>query len=311
MIKIKSIFAVSILAIVATAHASDNVFFPHQTARTIDEYGIPWWDDSIYNPDLIDFADNAPMYQEYNSTNDIFDTQKIQIVIQEPSCEIESPICDFKRMPRAANIMRPMVLYTSECPFNTDLECHIWRTKPHVRETVAPRRPVLAADRMDNIIAALQCDGHLDANDPDAAPLLARYKLLMAASNSCCRDGITYHLRRAGATPGLVYKFVLDDANFYGFGARCLMMSDADLSASFAGGTATAETVADVRNACLCPGRAWFNSLLAPFGQIYAAVPWWENHPFEFTYTDGLQRQITVDINRDVRNVMNQLASCP
>ena len=32
---------------------------------------------------------------------------------------------------------------------------------------------------------------------------------------------------------------------------------------------------------------------------------------FNYTYKDGLQREITVSINNDVQNVLKQLAQCP
>jgi hypothetical protein len=102
----------------------------------------------------------------------------------------------------------------------------------------------------------------------------------------------------------------VDDANFYQFGDRCLMMSDNDFDKTFAN-AATSEVVADVRNTCLCKSRDWFASLLAPFGQIFDAAPEFKNMPFNYTYTDGLQRQVTVSINKDVQKVMNQLSACP
>jgi len=72
-----------------------------------------------------------------------------------------------------------------------------------------------------------------------------------------------------------------------------------------------AEMMADVRNTCLCKSRDWFDSLLAPFAQMYAAAPEFKSQPFAFAYQDGLQRTVTVSINRDVRNVMYLLSACP
>ena len=112
------------------------------------------------------------------------------------------------------------------CPFETETECEIWRRKPIVRETVSPRSPRIRADKMNEFISAARCDESITANNPLAAPLLERYKMLMSSANACCTDGMAYALKQAGATDGLVYKFLSDDANFYGFGARCLMMTD-------------------------------------------------------------------------------------
>ena len=136
------------------------------------------------------------------------------------------------------------------CPFDSDTECEIWRRKPIIRETVSPRSPRIRADKMDEFIAAARCDKNITANHPLAAPLLERYKMLMGSANACCTDGMAYSLKQAGASDGLVYKFLSDDANFYGFGARCLMMTDDELDQKYPN-TATAAS-----NRRGCRGRA-------------------------------------------------------
>ncbi len=196
------------------------------------------------------------------------------------------------------------------CPFETETECEIWRRKPIVRETVSPRSPRIRADKLDAFISAAQCNNEITANDAIAAPLLDRYKMLMRSANACCTDGLVYSLKRAGATDGLIYKFMSDDANFYNFGSRCLMMTDQELDKKYPN-TATAAVTADVRNGCLCRGRQWFEAMLAPFRQVYAAAPDFANQMFYYTYTDGLQRKVTVSVNNDVQNVLKQLELCP
>ena len=196
------------------------------------------------------------------------------------------------------------------CPFDTETECEIWRRKPIVRETVSPRSPLIRADKVDEFISAASCNGEITANEAVSAPLLDRYKMLMRSANACCTDGLVYSLKRAGASDGLIYKFMSDDANFYNFGSRCLMMTDAELDAKYPN-TATAAVTADVRNGCLCRGRQWFEAMLAPFKQVYAAAPEFANQKFYYTYTDGLQRKVTVSVNNDVQNVLKQLELCP
>lgn len=196
------------------------------------------------------------------------------------------------------------------CPFDSETECEIWRRKPIVRETVSPRSPKIRTENMDAFIAAAKCNKTIKATDPVAAPLLDRYKMLMRSAQACCTDGMAYSLKQAGASDGLVYKFMSDDANFYGFGSRCLMMTDNELDTKYPN-TATAAVAADVRNGCLCRGRQWFQAMLAPFQQAYNASPEFAQQKFYYTYTDGLQREITVSINNDVQNVLNQLALCP
>ncbi|MBD5391277.1 hypothetical protein HDR66_00545 [bacterium] len=224
------------------------------------------------------------------------------------------------------NMPRPRAEYTAQdmteivaiafnsndagCPFESETECAIWRRKPMIRETISPRSKKLRAPVMDNFISHAQCNGNIDATDPAAAPLLDRYKMLMRSAAACCSDGMVYSLKQAGASDGLVYKFMADDANFYGLGARCLMMTDEELDRKYPN-TATAVVAADVRNGCLCRGRQWFSAMLAPFKEAWRAAPEFAQSQFNYTYTDGLKREITVSINNDVRNVLNQLEQCP
>lgn len=196
------------------------------------------------------------------------------------------------------------------CPFESETECEIWRRKPIVRETVSPRSPKLRADKMIAFIKAAACNENITANESVSAPLLERYKILMSSAQACCTDGMAYALKKAGASDGLVYKFLADDANFYGFGTRCLMTTDKELDTKYPN-TATASVVADVRNGCLCRGRQWFEAMLAPFKELYKTMPEFKDYKFNYTYTDGLQREITVSVNTDVQNVLNQLALCP
>ena len=200
--------------------------------------------------------------------------------------------------------------WSDGCPFDSMTECEIWRRKPMVREVVAPRSPKIQASRMDELVSAARRNANIDATHPAAAPLVQRYKMLMQSANACCTDGMVYALKSAGASEGLIYKFMADDANFYGFGSRCLMMTDNELDDKYPN-TSTAAVAADVRNGCLCRGRQWFEAMLAPFRDAYAASPDFSASPFHYTYTDGLQRKVTVSINNDVKNVLQQLSQCP
>lgn len=196
------------------------------------------------------------------------------------------------------------------CPFESETECEIWRRKPIVRETVSPRSRKLRDINMAEFVDVAYCNKDIDASHPVAAPLLNRYKMLMRSAQACCTDGMAHALKRAGASEGLIYKFLSDDANFYGFGARCLMMTDYDLDTKYPN-TATSVVAADVRNGCLCRGRQWFSAMLAPFQQVYEALPEFKDAKFNYTYQDGLKRTITVSVNNDVQNVLKQLEQCP
>ena len=308
--------------------------------KTVDwRDGVPIWDDSIAHYKRKDFSDwflepspeiylrevDAPSESyEYDAAVELYNQNmadaaatraRIDELLQpnKPQCDLWSDGCDSEYAPSPKYTAQDMTEIVSVafgpsdgCPFDSETECEIWRRKPIVRETVSPRSPTIRIDTLNAFISAAKCNASIKATEPVAAPLLDRYKMLMRSANACCTDGLVYSLKNAGASEGLIYKFMADDANFYGFGSRCLMMTDEELDTKYPN-TATA----DVRNGCLCRGRQWFAAMLAPFQQAYAAAPEFADQKFYYTYTDGLQRQITVSINNDVQNVLKQLELCP
>jgi hypothetical protein len=294
--------------------------------KTVDwRDGVPIWDDSINSYKYKDFSDwFVDAKPQLRTEHIIVEQPKAETTVI--ATEIEELLTPQKpsddlwmtHAPRSEYIAQDMtdiinaVFGESDdgCPFETDAECEIWRKKPIVRETVAPRSKKLRNLNMAEFVGVAACNTNISATHPVAAPLLDRYKLLMRSAQACCTDGMVYSLKQAGASDGLVYKFMSDDANFYGFGARCLMMTDHELDTKYPN-TATASVAADVRNGCLCRGRQWFSAMLAPFQQAYDTLPEFKNAPFMYTYTDGLQREITVSVNNDVQNVLRQLAQCP
>ena len=196
------------------------------------------------------------------------------------------------------------------CPFDTDSECQIWASKPLYNTNVAPRNPHLSYIKTDGILATLTFNGYITANDEMARPLLNRYLSLMRASNACCREGIIYKLRQNGTSDKNIYKFLTDDANQYAVGERCMVMNNDEIANNYSYGV-SGEMVVDVRNSCICKNRQWIDSLLEPFYDLYQLAPDFEYMPFEYTYLDGFQREITVSVNDDVHSVMEMLANCP
>lgn len=307
----------------------------HDGQKTIDwRNGVPIWDDSISDYKNKDFSDwfiepSPELYiREANSATDIATQLYEQNMVDAAATRqrVEDLLTPkkpdvnlwFTNLPADMPVIQAEQIVEiqatcvddNECPFDSETECEIWRRKPIVRETVSPRSKTLRAYNMTPLVKALQCNADLNANADVAAPLVERYKMLMRSAQACCTDGMAYALRSAGATDALIYKFMADDANFYGLGARCLMMTDYDFDTKYPN-TATAAVAADVRNGCLCRGRQWFESMLAPFKQAYDAVPEFKDAMFNYTYTDGLKREITVSINNDVQNVLKQLEQCP
>lgn len=311
-------------------------YVSHMADKTVDWHdGVPVWDDSISDYTKKDFSDwfLEPLPEIYVREVDAVETftpqdlyhqnmmdamvtrQRVEELLapKKPSANLWFENVTPMPMPVVENVTLETVteVFADDgCPFESDTECEIWRRKPIVHEAVAPRSKTIRAYNMNPLLDALQCNADLTANTDVAAPLLERYKLLMKSAQVCCTDGMAYALKSAGATDGLIYKFMADDANFYGLGARCLMMTDYDLDTKYPN-TATAAVAADVRNGCLCRNRAWFESMLAPFNQVYNAVPEFHDALFNYTYIDGLKREITVSVNNDVQNVLKQLAQCP
>ncbi len=109
-------------------------------------------------------------------------------------------------------------------------------------------------------------------------------------------------LHDAGASRGLIYKFLVDDANFYGFSDRCLMTSNEELRERYPA-TATAAAVAGVRDICLCQRRDYFDALLAPFDNFSDAE-------FIYSFKDGLDRDVNVSITNDVQTVKHLISQC-
>ncbi len=283
---------------------------PVPTAVTVSDTTTTDYAIDLYNQNMADAAATRQRVEELlapqKPVENLWVDDDIQVVNNLPIAPM--------RPEYVAQDMTEVVKVTfasdDGCPFETETECNIWRRKPIVRETVSPRSPKIRESNINEFIAAARCNKTIDASDPAAAPLLQRYKMLMRSASACCTDGMAYALKQAGASDGLVYKFLADDANFYGFGSRCLMMTDKELDTKYPN-TATAAVAADVRNGCLCRGRQWFTAMLAPFNQVYNALPEFKDAKFYYTYTDGLQRKTLVSINNDVQNVMNQLAQCP
>ena len=311
---------------------TDGKYAGADGVKTVDwKNGVPIWDESINNYKYKDFsdwflepapeiylrdADPVELYQQ-NMADAAATRERVEELLnpQKPSANLW-----FTNIPKQEYVAQDMTeivtktfgecAFDDGCPFETETECEIWRRKPIVRETVSPRSPKLRDAKVSEFIDVAKCNKHITANESVAAPLLDRYKMLMRSAQACCTDGMAYALKQAGASDGLVYKFLADDANFYGFGSRCLMMTDHDLDTKYPN-TATAVVAADVRNGCLCRGRQWFSAMLAPFQQVYSALPEFKNSQFNYTYKDGLQREITVSVNNDVQNVLKQLAQCP
>lgn len=210
----------------------------------------------------------------------------------------------------ACDIIEDEFVIDYNCPFETNEECAIWAAKPLYNTAAVPRNPHISYIKLDGILATLTFNGTISANDEIAKPLLNRYLALMRASKACCSEGIIYKLRKDKAKDSKIYNFLKDDANKYAVGARCMVMDDGEISGSYSYGV-TDKMVLDVRNSCLCKNRQWIDSLLEPFFDLYQLAPDFEYMPFEYTYLDGLQREITVSVNADVQTVMELLQYCP
>ena len=200
--------------------------------------------------------------------------------------------------------------YDYSCPFDTIAECDIWRKKPEHKTYSGPRSAHFSDFRVDEILHTLYSDYDTDANNEHMSALVERYKILTRASNACCGAGIMYKMRENGASDEDIYKFLQDDANYFAIIKRCMMTPNDELLESYSYGV-NAQMVADVRNACLCKNRPWFENLLQPFNDMYERMPFFHDNPFLYSYVDDMQRDITVSVNEDVQNTMGLLSECP
>jgi len=192
------------------------------------------------------------------------------------------------------------------CPFETEKECQIWLDKPIVRETMANRNVRLPS--VDKLIVLIRAGNRITSDMDAAHPLVNRYRMLQSAARACCTSGLVHSMQSGGASQGLVYQFLVDDANFYQFGERCLMVTDYELDYH---PFELAVAVADVRNTCLCRNRDYFESLLGPFVEVYRASPGFADEPFFWSFRDGLNRDVAVSINQEIRAVLWQMRQCP
>lgn len=197
-----------------------------------------------------------------------------------------------------------------ECPFDTEIECAIWARKPVYKTALRPRAPHLNPIRVDEILYAIYSNYDITANDPMMSPLLERYTILMNASRACCSEGLIHKMRTNGAKDKQIYQFLKDDANYFAVGTRCMVMNDSDFQDSYSNGV-TGKMAIEVRNACLCKNRQWFETLLEPFNDVYERAPMFETMAFPYTYTDDMQREITVYVNDEVHTTMGLLGACP
>ena len=200
--------------------------------------------------------------------------------------------------------------YDYDCPFETESECATWYKKPVFKTTILPRAPHINPVRMNEMLYALHSNYNISANDSVMSPLLTRYKMLMRASNACCGAGIMYKMRMNGATDNDIYEFLKNNANTFAITSRCMVMNDGEIMSEYSNGV-TGQMLADVRNACLCKNREWFENLLHPFIDLYKNVPQFASAPFTYTYTESMQRNVTVNINNDVQNTLGLMSVCP
>ena len=200
--------------------------------------------------------------------------------------------------------------YDYNCPFETAEECEIWYKKPIHKTTLMPRAPHFNDVRVDEILYAIFSNYDITANEPVMSPLLERYLILMRASKACCTEGILHKMRAKGADDGDIYKFLKDNANYFAIAERCMVMNDDEFEDSYSNGV-TGQMAIEVRNACLCKNRQWFETLLQPFYDVYVRAPMFEDRPFVYMYNDDMLREVTVYINDEVHTTTGLLSACP
>ncbi len=228
------------------------------------------------------------------------------ITANEINIEIENLLGSY--MSPAQSVQTFFVYYN--CPFETEKECLIWQSKPTINETAFIYEKEPDNSKLYEFIDYASYFPELTANEPVAEILTERYKIIMNSANACCTDGMIHQLKSAGAEEDLIYDFLINDTNFYNIGDRCLFMNDDEIE-NRSPNTKTAETIADVRNGCLCRSKKIYETILEPFYIVYYMIPDFRYYPFDYTYKDGLNREITVSLNQDIQKIMVQLQNCP
>ena len=228
--------------------------------------------------------------------------------IEEPLVPISEPV--FAEYEACVYESEPECVYDYNCPFKTAEECAVWYKKPIFKTNLHPRAPHFSDVRVDDMLYAIYANYDVTANEAAMSPLLERYKILMRASHACCSEGIMYKMRQNGASEKAIYEFLKDDANYYAVASRCMVMNDDEFASSYSNGV-TKKMAIEVRNACLCKNRQWFETLLQPFFDVYYRAPMFEERPFIYSYIDDMQRPVTVYINDEVHTTMGFLGACP
>ena len=232
------------------------------------------------------------MVEKAKRLNQTIITEQILIPVPESSC---GGVCNTQG---------------SDCPFDSEEECAIWYKKPTYKQNVYPRAPHFSSIKMDKILCGINSNSEITANDSFTKPLLERYQMLQRASKSCCTAGIVHKMKLKGKDEESVYNFIKDDVNYFAIGSRCLMTTNYEIENNYSN-SVDYDMVSEVRNACLCKNKKWFEKLLAPFKDVYKQAPQFKEMPFTYTYVDGMQREVSVSINEDVQNTLNMLSECP
>ena len=289
---------VSFLAIIALAFGANYAYASECVGEDCE------FDEVVEHTEMVIMDQEQPMIFEQNiGPMDFIDEE-------EPLTPIVNNInlngyesCEYETFETSCN-------YDYNCPFNSASECAVWYKKPVHKTALLPRAPHLNDVRTDEILYAIYSDYDVTANDEAMSPLLERYKILMRASHACCGEGIIHKMRENGASDSEVYEFLKDDANYFAITERCMVMNDDEFQRSYSNGV-TGKMAIEVRNACLCKNRQWFETLLQPFYDVYYRAPMFEDRPFVYNYIDGMQRDVTVYINDEVHTTMGLLGACP
>lgn len=249
---------------------------------------------------------------DYYINNVEYDDSDYVIIDEQPTTQIEYINMDLMDLPNTKTCATTSACSSgyNNCPFKTAEECAVWYKKPAFKTSLHPRAPHLNEFRIDEVLYAIYSNYDVTANKKTMSPLLDRYLVLMRASRACCSEGIIHKMRETGADDAAVYQFLKDNANYFAVAQRCMVMNDDEFESSYSNGV-TGKMAIEVRNACLCKNRQWFETLLQPFYDVYSRAPMFEERPFPFNYKDDMQRDITVYVNDEVHTTMGLLNACP
>lgn len=151
---------------------------------------------------------------------------------------------------------------------------------------------------------------HLGGGGTTVSIMRDMYHSLYRQGKYCCAYNTAQTMKRTNVHDKLIYKFLVDDINFYNSYNRCIFMSDEDVHNTF-DISETAFLIKNIRNECVCNNKEKFLDKIKIFEAVYCQTPSFKNKQLTYKIKDDFGRIICKDVNRDIQVLKNLLRRCP